>query len=94
MDIEIFDGLFESHWQTVYASAFKRLANTAKATEITQEAFFQLWQKRDQVSSEDVLSFLLTVVQKEILKLMKNECLHIVQPSVELFKQTDFPFAN
>ena len=95
MDIETFDSLFESHWEIVYSAAFNRLADTKKATEITQEAFFQLWQNKEHIVSESIVTFfLLTVVQNEILKMIEKNCRCTIQPAGKLFKFMDLPFAN
>jgi RNA polymerase sigma-70 factor (ECF subfamily) len=95
MTIELFDSLFESHWQLVYSTAFKRLANAEKAIEVTQEAFFQLWQHKDEIVSENVITFfLLTVLQNEISKMMEKDCRCVIEPVGKLFKFTDLPFAN
>jgi DNA-directed RNA polymerase specialized sigma24 family protein len=94
MDNDFFDTLFEKYWQQVYNSAFKRVANTDTATEVTQEAFFQLWLNKDQANKENILGFLLAAVHDEIFKLIEKECLDIVNPAGKIFEYTGFPGAN
>lgn len=94
MDSDFFDILFEKYWQQVYTSAFKRVANADTATEVTQEAFFQLWLNKDQANKENVLDFLLAAVHDEIFKLIEKECLDIVNPPGKIFEHMEFPGAN
>jgi DNA-directed RNA polymerase specialized sigma24 family protein len=94
MDSDFFDTLFEKHWQQVYNSAFKRVANTETATEVTQEAFFQLWLNKDRANKENILDFLLAAVHDEIFKLIEKECLDIVNPPGKIFEHLEFPGAN
>jgi DNA-directed RNA polymerase specialized sigma24 family protein len=94
MDSDFFDTLFEKYWQQVYNSAFKRVANMETATEVTQEAFFQLWLNKDRANKENVLDFLLAAVRDEIFKLIEKECLDIVSPPGKIFEHMGFPGAN
>jgi DNA-directed RNA polymerase specialized sigma24 family protein len=94
MDSDFFDTLFEKYWQQVYTSAFKRVVNADTATEVTQEAFFQLWLNKDQANKENILDFLLAAVHDEIFKLIEKECLDIVNPPGKIFEHMELPGAN
>jgi len=93
MDEHAFDVLYERYWASIYNSAFRRLFDTNKASEVTQEAFFQLWLNKDQTTAEGVIVFLLKVVRNEIFKLMEKECIEIVSPATMLFEDM-LPGAN
>jgi hypothetical protein len=94
MDTDAFDAIYERYWVSIYTSAFKRLFNPQKASEIAQEAFFQLWQNKNHVKAEDVVIFLLKAVKSEIFKLMEKECIYIVDPPRILFEHMQLPGAN
>ncbi len=94
MDRDIFDGLYEKYWQQVFTSAVKRLGNTEKAVKVTQEAFFQLWIKKDDITKSDAVDLLLTTVRDEIFKLMEKECIYIEKPPSKLFELIPLPCAN
>jgi DNA-directed RNA polymerase specialized sigma24 family protein len=94
MDNDFFDTLYEKYWQQVYNSAFKRVANKETATEVTQEAFFQLWLNKDRANKENIIDFLLAAVHDEIFKLIEKECLDIVDPPGKIFEHMEFPGAN
>jgi DNA-directed RNA polymerase specialized sigma24 family protein len=94
MDNDAFDNIYERYWVSIYTSAFKRLFNPQKASEIAQEAFFQLWLNKDHVNTEDVVIFLLKAVRNEIFKLMEKECIYIVNPPRILFEHMQLPGAN
>ena len=94
MDKYTFDTIYEQYWLSIYTSAFKRLFDPQKASQITQEAFFQLWLNKDQVKTDDVILFLLKTVKNEIFKLMKKECIYIINPPRMLFEDQLPPGAN
>jgi len=94
MDSDIFDGLYEKYRQQIFTSAVKRLGNTERAVKVTQDAFFQLWIKREDTAKADAADFLLTAVRDEIFKLMEKECIYIEKPSGKLFEQIPLPCAN
>ena len=94
MNIDTFSTLYDELWRKVYALAFKRLANIEKATDVTQEAFFQLWIKKDHIDIEDVIDILFTAVSIEILKLRKNECIYIEKLPGDFFEHMQLPGAN
>jgi DNA-directed RNA polymerase specialized sigma24 family protein len=93
MDSDIFDGFYEKYWQQVFTSAVKRLGNTEKAVKVTQDAFFQLWIKRNNISEAEVTAFLLAAVRDEIFTLMEKECIYIEEPG-KLFELIPLPGAN
>ncbi len=94
MDKYAFDTIYEKYWLSIYTSAFNRLFDPQKASEITQEAFFQLWLNKDQVKTDDVILFLLKAVKNEIFKLMEKECIYIINPPLRLFENILPPGAN
>ncbi|WP_091373927.1 RNA polymerase sigma factor [Mucilaginibacter mallensis] len=94
MDRDAFDIIYKNYWLPIYNSAFKRLFDPQKASEITQEAFFQLWLNKEQVNAEEVIIFLLKAVRNEVFKLMKKECIYIVNPPRMLFEHLPLPGAN
>jgi hypothetical protein len=94
MDSDSFDIIYEKYWLSVYNSAFKRIFDPKKASEITQEAFFQLWLNKDKTMTEDVIAFLLEAVKNEVFKLMEKECIYIVNPPHMLFEHMLLPGAN
>jgi len=94
MNNDTFDALYEKYWLAIYASAYKRVFDPKKASEITHEAFFQLWLNKDHKTTEEVIVFLLKAVRNEILILMKRECINIANPPTRLFEPMQLPGAN
>ena len=94
MDQDTFDAIYERYWLSIYTSALKRLFDPQKASEIAQEAFFQLWLNRHQVTTDEVVIFLLRAVKSEIFKLMEKECIYVVNPPHILFEHMQLPGAN
>ena len=91
---DAYDSLYDRYWGAIYHSVFKRISNRNKAAEITNSAFFQLWLSMEQITDKEVVSFLLTAVQVEITKIMKMECVRLVQPLAALVEGMPLPFAN
>ena len=94
MNSDSFDGLYEKHWQQVFSAAVKRLGNTDRAVKVTQDAFFQLWIKKDDTAKADVMDLLLIAVRDEIFKLMEKVCIYIEKPAGKLFEVMPLPCAN
>ena len=94
MDKNTFDTIYERYWLSIYTSTFKRLSNPQKASQITQEAFFQLWLNKDQLKGDDVILFLLKAAKKEVFKLMEKECIYIINPPRMILGEILLPGAN
>jgi len=94
VNIDTFSTLYEEHWRKVYALAIKHLANIEKANNVTNEAFFQLWIRKDHIDTADAINILLTAVSNEILKLRKTECIYIEKLPGIFFENMPLPGAN
>jgi RNA polymerase sigma-70 factor (ECF subfamily) len=70
---EAFDALYEKHWQSTYASAFKRLQDADQAKDITQEIFLQLWLKREENEIDNLRAYLFTAVKNKVLNWIERQ---------------------
>jgi len=70
---EAFDVLYEKHWQSIYAAAFKRLQNPDLAKDMTQDVFLQLWLKRAESNILNLPAYLHTSVRNMIFNWMERE---------------------
>jgi hypothetical protein len=87
MNIDTFSTLYEDLWRKVYSFAFKSLANREKAIVATEEAFFQLWLRKDYIgTANDAIDILLTTIKNERLKPKENEFMYMEPPPGKLFK--------
>lgn len=81
-DINAFDRLYRKYWELVYAAAFKRLADTDYAKDITQDIFLQLWIRREKVTIDNFPAYLLTSVKNNVLKWIAKEQKFIPVPEL------------
>jgi RNA polymerase sigma factor (sigma-70 family) len=70
---QAFDHLYDKYWQQVYAAAFKRLQDPARAKDITQDIFLQLWLKRMEKGIGNLPAYLSVAVRNNVWKLMRKE---------------------
>lgn len=71
--INAFDTLYDKYWDVVYATAYKRLKDSAYAKDITQDIFLQLWLRREEIDIENLGSYLFTSVRNNVFKWLDKE---------------------
>lgn len=62
-----FNTLYQRYWQLLYQAAFRRLENGQQAEDIVQEVFIRLWTRKENLSIENVSSYLHTAVRYSVL---------------------------
>jgi RNA polymerase sigma-70 factor (ECF subfamily) len=55
VDESIFEHVFKTHFKNLYAYAYTLVKDESAAKEIVQQAFFNLWQKKDRFRSVETL---------------------------------------
>jgi RNA polymerase sigma-70 factor (family 1) len=66
-DEEAFTELFQRYWKTVHAMAYVRVRSEEVTTEIVQELFISLWDKRASQSIKHLPSYFYTAVKNKTL---------------------------
>jgi RNA polymerase sigma-70 factor (family 1) len=72
-DEEAFTELFQRHWKTVHAMAFVRVRSEEVTTEIVQELFIALWDKRASQSIKHLPSYFYTAVKNKTLNYIEAQ---------------------
>ena len=74
---EALEQLYSRYWQHLYIAAYNILKNKAACEDIVQEAFLQLWQRREKLDIKISLqSYLFSVVRYTVFKYIKKEQAH------------------
>ena len=72
-DEEAFNELFKRYWQKVYEMAYPRVRSNEVATEIVQDLFISLWDKRASHSILHLPSYLYTAVKNKALNYIASQ---------------------
>lgn len=67
-----FEELFERYWKRMFAFALKMTADDDDAKEIVQEIFKSLWERREELSIQDVERYLLRSVKLKTMEYIRN----------------------
>lgn len=70
---QAFKLLFESHWEKVYAEAYKRLKNSDDAQDVVQEIFTHIWMNRHSLNIQNVEAYLHIAVRNRVIKLLSKQ---------------------
>lgn len=72
-----FDVLYSRFWMQVYNAAYKRLENPARAKDVAQDVFMQLWVqlaiKKTTTDIQNFSAFLYILVRNNVFKIWKKE---------------------
>jgi RNA polymerase sigma-70 factor (family 1) len=76
-DHEALEQLYSRYWQHLFIAAYNVLKNKAASEDIVQEAFLQLWQRREKLDIKTSLeAYLFSVVRYTVFKYIKKEQAH------------------
>jgi RNA polymerase sigma-70 factor (ECF subfamily) len=74
---EALEQLYSRYWQHLFTAAYNVLKNKAACEDIVQEAFLQLWQRREQLDIKTSLeAYLFSIVRYTVFKYIKKEQAH------------------
>lgn len=71
-DRSAFDELYNRHWLTLFNKAYKRLRDKEACSDILQDIFADLWNKRDIRHIENLSAYLNTSVKNKIYTLLSQ----------------------
>lgn len=63
LDVDTFKGIYDSYFDELRRYIYYRCNDEALASDITQEAFFKLWEQRNSVVPETVLPLVYTIAR-------------------------------
>lgn len=66
-DTEAFTEIYERYWEGLYDKAWQRLKNSQQVEDILQEVFLKFWQRREELSVDNLPAYLHTAVKFKIL---------------------------
>lgn len=72
-DEEAFTELFQRHWKTVHAMAHARVRSEEVTTEIVQELFIALWDKRASQTIRHLPSYFYTAIKNKTLNYIEAQ---------------------
>ena len=73
-DEQAFDLLYEHYWERLYSFAYKMIQDQELVEDIVQEVFFDLWNRRKQLSDiENPLAFLFQATKFQVYKILRNK---------------------
>lgn len=72
-DEEAFAELFNRYWEKMYATAYPRVRSREVATEIVQDLFISLWDKRSSLSINHLPSYLYFSVKNKTLNYIASQ---------------------
>lgn len=74
---EALEQLYVRYWQHLFTAAYNVLKNKAICEDIVQEAFLQLWQRRETLDIQTTLqAYLFSVIRYSVFKHIKKEQTH------------------
>ncbi|WP_207436038.1 RNA polymerase sigma factor [Sabulibacter ruber] len=72
-DSNAFKEIFDRYWETLYASALKRLKSQDECNDVVQEVFTDIWRRRNELQITGNLSaYLHTAVKYRVFKVLEN----------------------
>ena len=69
-DRAAFDELYKRHWLALFNAAFKRLRDKEAASDLVQDIFADLWNKRDIRDIDNVGAYLNTAIKNRVYSLL------------------------
>lgn len=69
--VSAFESLVDKYWQAVYTTAFSFLHDRDVAMEITNDTFFNIWQKREVIDIASFKNYLTTSARYHVYKVLK-----------------------
>ncbi|MGY4385094.1 RNA polymerase sigma factor (sigma-70 family) [Pedobacter sp. UYP24] len=69
-----FQCLFSRHWEVLYKSIFKLLSDEDQTKDVVQNAFIEIWVKRETlVVGSSILPYLVSVAKNEVISLFRKK---------------------
>lgn len=72
-DKRAFSEIYDLFWDKLYYLAYRKLQNQADAEEIVQDVFVTLWNKREDLTIQNLNSYLAAMVRYAVYKLLARK---------------------
>lgn len=74
-DSKVFNEIFDTYWQKLYAAAYSRIKDEQQAQDIVQDVFIHIWDRREHLSlkSETLEFYLLKSVKNRVINFYYKE---------------------
>lgn len=72
MQLEEFQVLFKEHYTAIKNFLYYKIGDADMSEDIAQDAFMKLWEKRDEVNTETVKSYLYTIANNMMLNKIRH----------------------
>jgi RNA polymerase sigma factor (sigma-70 family) len=72
-DQKAFSAIYRRHWPALYNAAFKRLSNHFHCHDVLQNAFVDLWTRRNELQIENLTAYLHGAVRFQVYKMVHKE---------------------
>ncbi|MEJ7558012.1 MAG: sigma-70 family RNA polymerase sigma factor [Pedobacter sp.] len=80
-----FQSLFNRHWEALYNSVYKLLADDDQTKDVLQNAFIEIWSKRDTlVVGSSIFPYLVSVAKNEVISLFRKNKIRLAGDEVLL----------
>jgi RNA polymerase sigma-70 factor (family 1) len=70
--VSAFKSIYDTYWDRMYVSAFKKTSSSDIAEEIVQEIFSKLWERRHKLHIENLEAYLLTALKYSIISHIRD----------------------
>ncbi len=88
--VSAFKSIYDTYWDKMYISAFKKTSSSDTAEEIVQEIFSKLWERRHNLNIENLESYLFTALKYSVIShirdLIKNRKQEDIDNLQDVFK--------
>lgn len=71
-DSKAFERIYDRYWKAMYLSAFKILIDESLAEDVVHDVFVSVWNKRAQISIENVKSYLFTATRNGAISKLRH----------------------
>jgi len=68
-----FNLLYEKHWKSAYAEAYKRLKDADQAKDVVQEIFTHIWLKKESLHINNLPAYLNTAIRNKVFKVVEKQ---------------------
>lgn len=73
-DEHAFQGIFNRHWQSLLTFVCKLISDEDQAKDVVQNAFIEIWHKKENLIVEDsIMPYLVTIVKNEVMSLFRKD---------------------
>lgn len=91
-DIDAFEQLFNEHWEFLHNVAYNRLQSVDIADDLVQEAFTDIWQKRQSLHIHTSLqAYLYQVIKHKIFNHIRHKAIRQKEEYKALIKEKYYP---